>query len=387
MDTDGECLRDSVEFWSSVELGTFMSGLIRQLRSHSVPAVHHFAISERAYRSHRSKFGRLLLRWRMYCGYPAFLASHSLYHGRVAARVVCSNTFYAPLVAAESNLFRDTKLIHLVYDLFPDVLFHAGVLRAESACARVLERIARASFRVAHANVFLGRRLMQHVERRFGRIQNPRVIPVGADAEPFKNAPPSCAPQRRTRNMLYCGNMGAMHDTQTLLQFFRSCSDHLDGRLQFRFCGSGSGFSKLRQALEQIPGIAGIVRFEPFLSAAEWETAMKSSEIALVTMIRGAEDVLMPSKTYSAMVAGQAVLAICSRQSDLAELILGGNCGWVVEPGDVAGLRETIRRISTNSEEVTSCRTNSYRLGHQCYSTEAVARLWIELLEDVNPPR
>jgi len=38
-------------------------------------------------------------------------------------------------------------------------------------------------------------------------------------------------------------------------------------------------------------------------------------------MAPGAEQVVMPSKTYSAMMAGQAVLAIAPEESDLVDLI------------------------------------------------------------------
>ena len=37
---------------------------------------------------------------------------------------------------------------------------------------------------------------------------------------------------------------------------------------------------------------------------------VRAEEVAMVTMISGAENVVLPSKTYSAMAAGQAILAI-----------------------------------------------------------------------------
>ena len=46
------------------------------------------------------------------------------------------------------------------------------------------------------------------------------------------------------------------------------------------------------------------------LSQAEWIATMESADVALVTMVPGSETVVMPSKTYSAMMAGQAILAI-----------------------------------------------------------------------------
>jgi len=50
-------------------------------------------------------------------------------------------------------------------------------------------------------------------------------------------------------------------------------------------------------------------------------------------MTPGAEQVVMPSKTYSAMMVGQAILAIALVESDLVDLIKTAGCGWCVEPG------------------------------------------------------
>ena len=45
---------------------------------------------------------------------------------------------------------------------------------------------------------------------------------------------------------------------------------------------------------------------------------MQSSQIALVTMSEGSQEVA-PSKTYSAMMAGQAILAVAPEDSDLVD--------------------------------------------------------------------
>ena len=77
---------------------------------------------------------------------------------------------------------------------------------------------------------------------------------------------------------------------------------------------------------------------------------MLRAQVALVTIAPGAERVVMPSKTYSALVAGQAILAICRRESDLADLVRQHDCGWVVEPGNPEQLAQTIR-LASRSED------------------------------------
>jgi hypothetical protein len=83
------------------------------------------------------------------------------------------------------------------------------------------------------------------------------------------------------------------------------------------------------------------------LSNEEWIKVMQSSEIALVTMSEGAQEVVMPSKTYSAMMAGQAILAVAPEDSDLVDLIKAADCGWWVAPGDVQGFQECLSIIQS----------------------------------------
>ena len=98
----------------------------------------------------------------------------------------------------------------------------------------------------------------------------------------------------------------------------------------------------------------------------------------------GAEGVVMPSKTYSALVAGQAVLAVCPENSDLADLVLRHDCGWVVAPGDAPGLTALLRRLVAAPDEVLKCRRNAWTAGHRYYDQRVLALEWCKLLDTVS---
>jgi glycosyltransferase involved in cell wall biosynthesis len=266
-------------------------------------------------------------------------------------------------------------VIHWVLDLFPDVLTVAGRLRPGGWGEAALRALVRRTFEGAAANVFLGRRLRAHAETRFGEIPRALVIPVGADGAPFHGREPAERTGVGTR-VLYCGNLGRMHDVTTIAA---ALAEGLPAGLKIEFRGNGPGFRDLETG---IGGRAG-VSFGGNLPAPEWVPAMLAADVALVTMRRGAEGVVMPSKTYSALVAGQAVLAVCPRQSDLADLVREHGCGWVVEPGDVAGLREALRLIASSPREVLLRRRAAYEAGHRAYDQSVIAVAWERLLREV----
>jgi len=88
----------------------------------------------------------------------------------------------------------------------------------------------------------------------------------------------------------------------------------------------------------------------------------------------------MPSKTYSAMMAGQAVLAIAPEESDLVDLIKGAGCGWSVEPGDVDGLAAAVEAIESDPEGLLEKRERAYEYAHAHFGQNVLAKEWVEAL-------
>ncbi|HEY4989400.1 MAG TPA: hypothetical protein VII09_06310 [Opitutaceae bacterium] len=168
-----------------------------------------------------------------------------------------------------------------------------------------------------------------------------------------------------------------MHDVDTLAAV-------LVGRspvpVEWQFHACGVGYERLKSVVGAVPNVT----WDGPLEDGPWRRAMLDSDVALVTVGAGAERVVMPSKSYSALVAGQAVLAICSRESDLADLIVAHDCGWVVEPGDVNGLRWVLRQIGGNAGDVMARRRRAFRAGQEFYDMKPIAREWFELFRELS---
>ena len=89
----------------------------------------------------------------------------------------------------------------------------------------------------------------------------------------------------------------------------------------------------------------------------------------------------MPSKTYSAMMAGQAILAIAPEDSDLVDTIKAADCGWWVAPGDVDGLAQVIDTIRADPEGLLAKRENAYTYAHAQFGQDILAKKWIQLFD------
>jgi glycosyltransferase involved in cell wall biosynthesis len=372
-----------VEFWSHTQFSGFLARIVEHLRAQGHDAEQMFLVSEEDYRARRGTFGSLWLRLRMFVLFPVMLCLRVLFKRREAVLVVTSNPFFAPLLA---RLFasRRVRVVHLLYDLYPDALVYAGKLGGGSIPCRILDNVQRSMLRSCDANVLLGDCLLAHVRERFGEPRHPVIIPVGANDAAFDSPLAAKSADTQPLHLLYCGNMGYMHDTRTLssaLLRLHGCGKATG--YEFRFHASGGAYVDFCARLASLR--EPFVVLDGYLNAMQWAGAMSRADIAMVTMKDGSEHVVMPSKTYSAMQAGQAILAIAPLDSDLAALVRRHECGWVVAPGDVDGLVALLERLPSSRDEVRRMQGNSLSSANEHYSAAVVAVQWADLFRSIGP--
>jgi glycosyltransferase involved in cell wall biosynthesis len=151
----------------------------------------------------------------------------------------------------------------------------------------------------------------------------------------------------------------------------------IHSQVELRFHASGRNFDLLKRDCRDNANCY----FDGPLLDNDWVKTMLDAQVALITMIMGAENVLLPSKTYSALVAGQAILAVCPPNSDLADIVREHDCGWVVEPGDFVALSAVIQNLVCDPVGLHNKRLNSFRVGHNMYDSSVVALDWIKLFD------
>ena len=330
------------------------------------------------YRSSKSPKERIILRIRQYIFYPIQLTFYlflSYLKGHKKHPVVIStNTFFAPLLAT----FFNRRVIHLVYDLFPEAMVHSGKWKEGQLKVRIFRWLVGISLKRSVTNIFLGKRLKQYVESIHGELPNSQIIAVGADELAFPKNSTKIESELPIK-VLYCGNFGHLHESKTLFDFWES---GINQDFQFIFHCSGPKRRDLVLFQEKYKSsLEKKLIVKSGLSQEKWIEVMQSAEIALVTMSKGSEEVVMPSKTYSAMMAGQAILAIAPEKSDLVDLIKASNCGWWVAPGDIEGLKICLNDINSNLEIVYQKRRNALSEARKYYSQDVLAKQWADLLE------
>lgn len=337
------------------------------------------AVSNNAYRSACGAWARLTLRFQMYVGMLFCLLRSGVFAPKGSVLIVTTNPFYAPWFLATFAGQR-CRVISLVYDLYPESLVAAGKIEPGGIVARLLSALTRAALARSHATVFLGARIRQYVLERYGVVAKTEVIPVGADCTAFAYVPDFGA--NNPIEILYCGNIGMLHETETLVHTLLDLDESERNRFRFCFSASGSDMHDLCKSVEE-HGLSRWFTFSGPLDHERWQEAMVSAPVGLVLLKDSAAVSALPSKVYSAMAAGQAILAICPNRSDLGAVVRDHNCGWVIEPGDTAALAETLRQIARDTEHIGEKRKNAYRASRERFCMPVVTRRWTDLIDSL----
>lgn len=213
-------------------------------------------------------------------------------------------------------------------DLYPDVAAATGTVDAASPLYRAARRILTGIRREADGILALGECMR---ERLVAAGVHPNKIVVAqnwADGAAIRPQPfPGLPPLR----ILYSGNLGLAHDTETIFEAMLRLKDRPG--IEFRFAGDGAR----RRELEGKCRRAGLGRisFEPYCEAAQLPERLAACHVGLVTLQPACAGTVVPSKVYSLLAAGRPVLFIGPRASTAARLIERHGCGWVATPGDV----------------------------------------------------
>lgn len=320
-------------------------------------------VSEDSYRrwSGKGRLGRALLRGRMYLWHPLRLCWHLLCSRSDSLWIVTTNPFFAPALASLVARIRGQKVIHLLYDLFPDALEEAGLVARDGLVSKILGLSTRAALRRSYLTVFLGDRLAAHAQSRWGKVIRAAVIPVVL-SEPISERP-ECG-ENAPIEIHYGGQLGWMHDADRLAKLVRAetLNEVASRRVRWSFLISGARANRFREYLQD-----SSVEIGTTLSVRDWRQRAVGIQVGLVSLSEGGARVCLPSKTFGMMACGMAILALCPSGSDLGRLIASNQLGWVVDNYDGRNSQEleeefleVVTKILTSPEELLHRRQNAW---------------------------
>lgn len=234
--------------------------------------------------------------------------------------------FLGSLIAKKYKL----KFIYIPYDIHPDVLIKTG-WKIPKLFIYLWEVINRLTFKTATKIVVLSEGMKKKlVENK--RVPENKVIVIPLWAKPEINLNKNFSLIRKELGikdnelfLLYAGNMGILHPLEIILEAVKK----LKGiPVKFLFIGDGV---KKKYLLEKVKkeGIQNVY-FLPFQTEEKFVQILNSSDVCILTIGKGLENLAFPSKVFTFLSAGKPVITVADPNADIAKMVRVYDCGWNV---------------------------------------------------------
>jgi colanic acid biosynthesis glycosyl transferase WcaI len=255
------------------------------------------------------------------------------------------------IVGAFVAVLKRKPYVYNIRDLYPDMAVGGSIVQP-GLLARVWENLHRWALRRATRVIVLGEDMRRRILSKGVTPASIEIVRDGTEIAPSAAPAPALDPEviRTIRGnfrfiLLHAGNLGFYGAWDTLLTGAASLVD--DG-IGLVFVGDGAQRVRLEAAAANIPN----VRFLPFFPAAKIASVLTAADAHLITVKRGLEGVVVPSKMYGILAAGKPIVAVAPRECDVVSL--GESNGFSVssDPDDPIGFAQLVRDLSQNPAEL-----------------------------------
>ena len=289
-----------------------------------------------------------------------------------------------PLTLGLSGWFiakgRRAPLVFNIQDVFPDAAIETGAI-TNSAVIKVSRWLEKISYRLASIVTVLSDDLRDNVVAKLPVSQASKVvvIPNFVDTEVIQPR------DRMTKYredlgiddrpvVMYAGNVGFSQSLNLLLDAAREFPD-----VAFVVNGSGAARAALEADAEELNNVF----FGDYQPIERLSEVLATADIHAVLLKRGLGKVSVPSKTYSVMAAGRAVIAAIDPGTEVTRLIDGAKCGHAVLPDDPALLIEALRTMLADSNEIRQMGERARQFVEQVASPASVAQQYVTAIHGI----
>jgi colanic acid biosynthesis glycosyl transferase WcaI len=308
----------------------------------------------RILRAGSTDYPRFQMKRRMlnYLSYVALAIPRALFL-RCDVVLAMTDPPFQGIVGALVAWLKSKPYVYNIRDMYPDMAV-GGAIVEPGLFARIWERLHRWALRRSSRVVVLGEDMRTRIVAKGVDPAGIEIVRDGADVLPLDAPQPSVDDEivRTIRSdfkfvLLHAGNLGFYGAWETLVTAMRNLEAEGVGLV---FVGEGAQ----RTHVEGLAKEAKNVRFLPFFPANKIPSVLAAPDAHVLTVKRGLEGVVVPSKMYGILAAGKPIVAVAPQETDVASL--GAKFGFAVsaDPDRPEELAAVIRSLVRDGAKVES---------------------------------
>ncbi len=302
-----------------------------------------------------------------------------------------------PIQGVLGGMLSKLKRVPFVYnlqDVFPDSLVGTGMTRKGSLLWKIGRRIENFTYRNADKIIVISqdfkRNIMakgvpeEKIEVVYNWVDENAITPVkDEENELFEEFGIS----RDKFRVVYAGNLGNAQNIEIIVNAARRLKDNK--QIEFIIFGKGGLEDEIKatKAKEQLDNLK-ILPLQPYERVAK---VYGLGNMCIVACKPGLGGAAMPSKTWSIMSSGRAVLANFD-EGELKEIVEGGPstgsgtarpCGVFTKAGDLEGFVAAIEELSQHPERCAEMGRNGRQFILENLTREVGTRKYVEVIKGV----
>jgi glycosyltransferase involved in cell wall biosynthesis len=249
---------------------------------------------------------------------------------------------------ARKNRLRFTFVF---FDIHPDVLLATGWLRLPGPIVSLWRMVNRSIAGTARAVVVIGEGMKRTLVEKHG-IPAEKVVVIPLWGRPELTPVPAKRQVRQELGvadsevlLLYAGNMGILHPLDRILD---AAAGLREAPLRYLFIGDGPRRKAMvaRVAAERLDRVS----FLPFQEEQRFLDILAASDACFVALEPGLEGLAVPSRAYTILSAGRALITLMAPEADIAQLVNEAECGW--NATDTEELERILKNVARCPQEL-----------------------------------
>ncbi|SEB94166.1 Glycosyltransferase involved in cell wall bisynthesis [Terriglobus roseus] len=293
--------------------------------------------------------------------------------------VIGTDPFFSVLIAPVWRWCHpSTRIVHWCFDLYPEAIYADRSIDHRSLIPRTMRLLMQASYRACDLVADLGQ-CMAGLLRGYDPQMNLVTMVPWALSEPTVPLPTAKVERAAifgdaTLALMYSGSFGRAHSSDDMLALMR----HLRGESAvLALSVKGNRAAHLR---EQVSPEDTNIRFVPFAATNALEERLSSADVHILSLRDSWVGAVVPSKFFGALAVGRPVLFCGPRNCAIAHWIERYGLGWVLEPGEAAGVADQMRELLHDSAALQAMRERCYKAYREHFSRQVTITEWQRIL-------
>jgi len=288
------------------------------------------------------------------------------------------------------KVLKKVKTIYIVQDLFPDLVVELGKIKNKyfiNVLKNFSKLIIRKMDRVVVVGDFMKRKIKKDILQ---GMDSDHIITIDnwADGEKIrvirgeeeKNILRAEWGLEGKFIVLYSGNIGDLHEFDTIISAAEDIQNKGHKDIVFVFIGEGIKKEYIGIKAEE-KGLNNILFF-PYQPREMLTYSLGIADVSLVTLEKGFEGMVVPSKIYGILASGRPVIAVVGGDSEIVEIIREGKCGRIVKIGDGKALSGAVIEYYKNPQKCREDGWNGRRYFEENFDRKITTEKYIKVIEE-----